>query len=124
MSKKLEDTAYNYGAKAGVHEPQKLALEWLNNILARVREVEAENANLRQMLASKPTGTKTQREAQMLKRMEAAEAECASLRETKDKFMWQVRDTCKRAEDAEAECARLRAALERRGEAIFGQEGD
>jgi tRNA C32,U32 (ribose-2'-O)-methylase TrmJ len=104
--------------------PQKLALEWLNNILARVREVEAENKRLLEIIARKPTGTKTQREQQMLKRMEAAEAECASLRETKDKFMWQVRDTCKRAEAAEAECARLRAALERRGEAIFGRDGD
>jgi len=61
--------------------PQKLALEWLNNILARVREVEAQNVRIQEIIARKPTGTKAQREAQMLKRTEAAETESGRLRE-------------------------------------------
>jgi chromosome segregation ATPase len=72
--------------------------------------------------------------------------------ELADKYKWQVIDTCKRAEKAEARIAEaqraysicktalhtsedrtqqaeariadLEAALERRGEAVFGQEGD
>ena len=38
-------------------------------------------------------------------------AELEKLRDQRDKYMWQVRDTCARAEAAEADAKRLREAL-------------
>ena len=40
-------------------------------------------------------------------------AELEKLKDQRDKYMWQVRDTCARAEAAEADVKRLRAALVR-----------
>jgi len=61
-------------------DPPQLALEWLNKLLTDMKRVEDENKRLEKFISSRPTGTKDQRERQMLKRMEAAEAEIAWLR--------------------------------------------
>jgi len=54
------------------HPPQS-ALEWLDRMLAYIHKLEAENIRLDQFIRNRPTGTKIQREQQILKRMEAAE---------------------------------------------------
>jgi len=104
-------------------DEQKLALEWLNKILARVREVEAENARLLEIIARKPTGTPAQREAQRQKRLEAAETESGRLREALTWYEEQVR--CCRMITSQGNSARnsLDADGGKRARAALAKEG-